>query len=170
MTDQNNWGGFGGQSNGSFDNQQTKTADDGCLDWDDEISNDNDFVVLEEGIYPFTIKALERGQYISHAGSKLPDCKKVIVHITIDGGTKGTVDTKENMFLHRSCEGILCAFFVSLGLRQKGQPLKMCWNDAVGKTGWVKTGIRVHDGKKYTQVKSWVAPDDVDKQNSGFSN
>ncbi len=110
------------------------------LGWDDEIEKDgSDFVLLPEGDYHFEIVDFERGR---HGGSeKLPACNKAIIHVKIESA-EGTTTLKHNLFLHTKTEGMLCAFFASIGQRQKGEKLKMNWSLVVGSTGRLKLGIR----------------------------
>lgn len=78
--------------------------------WDDEIENDNEFQILPDGDYNFTVTGFERGR---HQGSaKLPPCNKAIITLNVaDGkGNQGTI--KHNLFLHTKTEGMLCAFFI----------------------------------------------------------
>ena len=56
-----------------------------------------------------------------------------------------------NLFLHRKCEGLLCAFFTSIGQRKHGETLRPNWQAVVGATGRCKVGIHEwtgNDGQK----------------------
>lgn len=123
-----------------------------ALEWDDVIENDGqDFILLPEGDYTFEVSDFERGQ---HNGSeKLPVCKKAIMHIKIEDAS-GTVTLKHNLFLHSKTEGMLCAFFISIGQRKKGEKLKMNWASVVGSKGKLKLGIRTYTGKDGQERKS----------------
>ncbi|MGI6751105.1 MAG: hypothetical protein ACOX4U_00570 [Anaerovoracaceae bacterium] len=130
--------------------------DERALDWDDEIENDGpDFILLPEGDYDFEITTFERA---THTGSeKLPPCKKAIVHIKVTGA-EGSTTIKHNLFLHTKTEGMLCAFFLSIGQRKKGEKLKMNWNMVPGATGRLKLGIRNYTNDKgetrqYNEIK-----------------
>lgn len=113
------------------------------LGWDATIERDqSDFVLLPEGDYPFTVTGFERGR---HNGSKkLPACNKAILTIEINGGTLGITSIKHNLFLHSKCEGLLSAFFISIGLKKQGEALNMgaYWGQLIGKTGICKVGVR----------------------------
>ena len=51
------------------------------LGWDDEVSQESTFTLLEEGDYQFSLINMERGR---HTGSKnLPACNKAILDIAI---------------------------------------------------------------------------------------
>ncbi|WP_179946600.1 DUF669 domain-containing protein [Listeria sp. ILCC792] len=117
------------------------------LGWDAKIEKEGvDFVLLEAGEYMFTVNSFERARYTpARADSKLPACNKAILNITVHGGEQGDATISHNLFLHSSVEGLLSAFFISIGLKKKGEPLVMNWNDIFGKTG--KAKVIVHDYK-----------------------
>ncbi len=114
---------------------------DGELEWDDSIKNDSpEFVILPEGDYDFEVKLLERGR---HNGSdKLPPCHKAILSLRImaEDGQETTI--KHNLFLHKKCEGLLCAFFTAIGERKRGEEKPMNWNAVPGSRGRCKIKIR----------------------------
>lgn len=106
------------------------------FDWDDEIEKDaGEFVLLPAGEYDFKVISFERGR---HSGSeKLPPCNKAIVKIQIDSNI-GSAYIEHQLFLHTKTEGLLSAFFSSIGLKQKGEKLRMNWNLVPGSTGRCK--------------------------------
>lgn len=110
------------------------------LDWEDEIENDGpDFTLLPAGDYDFTVTGFDRER---HPGSaKLPPCNKAVVHIQIDA-PQGRAVINHNLFLHSKCEGLLCAFFSSIGLRKHGEKLRMNWSQVAGATGRCKVDVR----------------------------
>lgn len=109
--------------------------------WDDVIENDgNEFVILPEGDYDFEVTGFERAR---HAGSeKLPPCNKAVVSIKIVAADGKSTTIKHNLFLHSKTEGMLCAFFVAIGQRKKGEKLTMNWNAVTGSRGRCKIKIR----------------------------
>lgn len=125
--------------------------EDGELDWDADIENDGpEFTLLPEGDYDFTVIDFERGR---HNGSeKLPACNKAIVHLKIET-PEGMTIIRHNLFLHTKTEGMLCAFFAAIGMRKKGERLKMNWNAVPGSRGRAKVGIRTYNDKQYNEIK-----------------
>ena len=103
--------------------------------WEDEISDEGkEFVLLPEGDYDFTVTKIERAR---HAGSeKMPPCNmaKVTVTVTV-WGQQDKIYITENLFLCNKMEWKLSQFFLSIGLKKHGEPLKMNWAAAQGKTG-----------------------------------
>ena len=135
-----------------------------ALDWDDIITSEGEeFTLLPEGDYKYTITKLERGL---HGGSaKLPSCKKAIITVAIDGGELGNTAIKQNLFLYSTWEGRIAQFFVSIGLKKPGEPLKMEWNKVVGKSGICHVFIdKWQDDKGETResnkIKRFLPPDD----------
>lgn len=138
------------------------------LGWDDSIQKDNmEFITLPEGDYDFTVESFDRGR---HNGSeKLPPCNKAILKIRIDA-PEGEVYINHNLFLHSRVEGLLSAFFTSIGLKKKGEPLRMNWQAVPGCKGRLKLGIRHYqkDGEDRTinEVKQFY-PKETSKYTAG---
>ena len=112
--------------------------------------NDNEFQILPDGDYNFTVTGFERGR---HQGSaKLPPCNKAIITLNVaDGkGNQGTI--KHNLFLHTKTEGMLCAFFTAIGQRKHGEKMRMNWSAVVGATGRCKIGIHEYTSTKTGEV------------------
>lgn len=131
------------------------------FDWNDEISQDSEFLLLPEGDYKFIVESYERARHTPSPGGKLPACNKAIVTVLIKT-QDGDIRLKHNLFLHSSTEGMLSAFFGAIGLKKKGEPLKMNWNATAGKEGVCKVGQREYNGNKYNEVKRMIYKEDVD--------
>lgn len=130
------------------------------LQWDDTITNDGqDYITLPEGDYAFTVESFERGR---HNGSeKLPPCNKAVIKLRIDT-PEGPAFINHQLFLHTKTEGLLSAFFSSLGLKKKGEPLRMNWNAVPGSTGRAHITLdpdRNDPEKKYNHVKRFYPKD-----------
>ena len=102
------------------------------LGWDDTIEKESaGFIILPEGDYEFKVLEFQRAR---HEGSeKLPPCNK----------------------------GMISAFFIGIGLKKHGEPLKMDWPRVVGRKGRAKIGIRMHDGKQYNEIKRFYDPENT---------
>ena len=131
------------------------------IGWDGPIENDGpEFITLPEGDYDFVVVEFERAR---HPGSdKLPPCNKAVVHVKIEA-SEGTTIIKHNLFLHSITEGMLCAFFVGIGQRKKGQKVTMNWNAVVGARGRCKVGIRKFtndEGRtlEFNEIKKFYEP------------
>ncbi len=122
------------------------------LNWDDTIEKEvNNFVLLPEGDYNFVVESFDRAR---HPGSeKLPPCNKAVIKLRIDG-PEGTAYITHNLFLHTKTEGLLSAFFASIGQKKKGEPLRMDWNKVPGACGKAKVGIHSYDNKNGEEMKA----------------
>lgn len=133
------------------------------LGWDDEIVKDSEFTLIPAGDYRFTVTAFERGRY--QGGEKLPPCNMAILTLAIST-PDGVQSIRHNLFLHSKCEGMLSAFFTCIGLKKKGEPLRMNWNAVTGASGVCKVSIRNWKGKdgsdgQSNDIKKFYAPDEL---------
>lgn len=110
-----------------------------ALAWDSVIQAESSgFTLLPAGEYDFKVISMSRG---FHNGSeKLPKCPKAELEIEI-AGTEGTARINHNLFLHQKTEGLLSAFFISIGMKKHGEPLAMNWNAVPGSTGRCKIKV-----------------------------
>lgn len=133
--------------------------------WDDEINEDpKEFITLVPGEYQFTVTEVEKSRY--EGGEKLPPCPMAIVTCKIST-PQGDAFIKNRLYLHSKTEGLLSSFFASIGLKKKGEPLRMQWNKVIGATGRAKVGIRQYQGNDYNDIKSFLAPDGYNNPAAG---
>ena len=128
-----------------------------------ESATNRFFALLPEGEYEFSVTGFERGRY--PGGAKLPSCPKATVSLRFEG-VEGVAVIKHNFFLHSKCEGLLCAFFTCLGMRKRGEPLRMDWPGTIGRTGRAKITVRSYtgnDGREYqtNDVKQFLEPENA---------
>lgn len=142
------------------------TENNVAIGWDEErIEQPNeggDFIDLPPGNYRFTVSKFERGRY--EGGTKMCACPMAKLTLDIDAAELGTVKHVHKLYLNKKCEGLLCAFFVGVGLRKHGDPLVLAWNQLVGRSGVCTMGQRTHDGKTYNDIKGFVDPPDASQQ------
>lgn len=98
-------------------NENYNTNRNDALDWDSVIEAENEFVLLPEGEYEFTVKSFERGYF--NGSEKMSACPKAELTLQIDA-PQGTAIVKHNLFLSRKTEGLVCAFFISIGQKKHG--------------------------------------------------
>ncbi|MGN0114127.1 MAG: DUF669 domain-containing protein, partial [Acutalibacteraceae bacterium] len=132
------------------------------LNWDEEIFKESgEFILLPEGDYDFVVSDFERAR---HPGSaKLPPCNKAIITLKIES-PEGTVYINHNLFLHTKTEGLLSAFFIAIGQKKHGEPLRMNWSNIIGSKGRCKVGVREWTGndgevRKSNEIKKFYEPD-----------
>lgn len=120
--------------------------------WEDTIENEGgEFVLLPEGNYDFTVKSFERAR---HPGSeKMPACNMARVTFTI-WGQQDKLEITENFFLCNKMEWKLSQFFLSIGLKKHGEPLRMNWNEVSGKTGKCRVYVDTFKNKNGEERQS----------------
>ncbi len=137
-------------------NENYKNPQDGCMDWDDAIENDGqEFIILPEGDYNFTVTDFERGRF--PGGPKVPACNKAA--LTLQVKTKdGIAMIRTDLLLYRSLEWRISAFFRCIGQKKHGERLVMNWNKVVGSKG------RAHfKPRTYTKDGEERQANDVDR-------
>lgn len=138
--------------------------------WDDVIENDSTFELLEEGDYEFVVKSFERARHTPREGGKLPPCNKAVLTIEVSNtaGKRSTIT--HNLFLHSSCEGMLCSFFTAIGQRKKGEQLRMNWNSVPGSTGRCKVVQKknFNNDDKHNEIARFYEPGEKPAQAQGF--
>ena len=107
-----------------------------ALGWDSTIQNDGgDFRLLPEGVYPFTVKSLEKA--FNNGTRNISACPMAKLMLRVGGGAESS-DVTNNLYLDDSQEWKLCQFFLAIGDRKHGEALKMNWDAVVGKGGWLE--------------------------------
>lgn len=135
------------------------------LGWDDEVSQESTFTLLEEGDYRFRFVSMERGRH--NGSTKLPACNKAICKLAILNEQGQTLtELTHNLFLHSSVEGLLSAFFLALGVKKHGEPLNISqgFRAGVGQTGYCHIYVDKwtgDDGKEResNKIKYFIDPE-----------
>ena len=103
------------------------------MDWNDIIENDGqEFVILDEGDYNFTVTGFERGRF--PGGPKVPACNKAALTLQVQTD-EGVAVIRTDLLLYRSLEWRISAFFRCIGQKKHGERLVMDWNRVVGSQG-----------------------------------
>ena len=103
------------------------------LDWDDAIESDGqEFVILEEGDYNFTVTDFERGRF--PGGPKIPACNKASLTLQVKT-PDGVAICRTDLLLYKTMEWKLSAFFRCIGQKKHGERLVMDWNSVKGSRG-----------------------------------
>ena len=128
------------------------------LNWDDEIVKENEFVLLPEGEYNFVVEKYERARF--NGSAKMAPCNqaKLFIQVIDNGDPNKKVTVIHNLFLNSKCEPQISAFFLAIGAKKKGEPLKMNWNLVPGAKGRCKVGVRTYNGNQYNEIKRFLEP------------
>lgn len=103
------------------------------FDWNDTIELDGqEYVLLEDGDYDFTVTGFDRGRF--PGGAKIPPCNKAALTLQVKTD-RGTANVHLDLLLYRTMEWKLSAFFRCIGLKKQGERVNMDWNSLIGATG-----------------------------------
>lgn len=123
-----------------------------AMGWDDSIENEGqEFILLDEGDYEFTVEKMERGQF--NGSAKLSPSPKATLTLAV-ATDRGTAHVKTDLILNRALEWKLCQFFLSIGLKKHGEPLVMKWGEVTGRTGKARIRQRSWTGNDGAERKS----------------
>ena len=135
--------------------------------WDDEISKESNFVLFEEGSYPFKVTNFERSVYQPKPGyqNKVPaGCNMAILTLEFSNPATGDTNTlSERLFLYEGGEGRISQFFISIGQKKKGEPVRPNWQAVLGSTGQADLKVENYTDKdgnsgKSNKVKKFLEP------------
>lgn len=126
--------------------------------WDGEIDAvENEFELLEDGEYGFTVENVERQQF--NGSDKMCACPIAKVNVRLDNGRV----LSDRLFLNTKSAWKITQFFVCIGMRAvdapKEQKLKMDWAGAIGRRGRIKVGSHEYKGKTYNEIAEWLKPE-----------
>ena len=129
------------------------------LNWDDAIENDGqEFIILPEGDYVFTVVDVERGWY--NGSAKMSACNMAI--LTLEVRTpEGTARITNRLYLNRAVEWRISAFFRCIGQKQHGERLVMDWSRVPGAKGMAHFKPRTYTGqdgqeRQANDVARWI--------------
>lgn len=117
----------------------------GALDWDSEITKDDEYELLPEGTYSFKVESLERARF--NGSEKMSACNQANLTLILTGQDGKQHKVFDTLFLHSKAEWRLSQFFTSIGQKKKGEPLKMNWNLVPGSSGKLELKINRYTKK-----------------------
>lgn len=134
--------------------------------WDDTIQYDSTkFVTLAPGDYWYTVESFERQRHTpnpkNQSKNPLPACNKAVLKLKIETA-EGLAYATHNLFLHSRTEGLLSAFFGSIGQKKHDQPLQMNWSTVPGAVGVATFKNREYKGNLFNEVDRMIYSEDVD--------
>ena len=123
------------------------------LGWNDPISQEQEYEILPAGIYEFTVENMERGRY--GGSEKMAPCNKADLTLSVrdpQSDTSGKVF--DTLYLSSKAEWRLSQFFLSIGQKKKGEPLRPNWTEVPGSTGKVEIEINKYIDKSGNQKEN----------------
>lgn len=127
----------------------------GAIGWDDEIKQDDSFILLEPGEYKFKVVEFSRGRY--EGGAKIGPCNTADFELEINS-SQGVANVRTKLLMHSKVEFRISQFFTSIGQKKKGEPLRPRWNEVVGSTGMCRIAHREYNGNIYNDVAEFLPP------------
>ena len=119
--------------------------DPNIMGWDDVLENDGEeYVILPEGDYCFTVVNFERGQF--PGGQKIPPCPKATVTLNIDND-EGLAIARVDMILYKTVEFKIAAFYRSIGAKKRSESVAMNSPGLIGKRGRAHFRPRTYTGR-----------------------
>ena len=111
----------------------TMNYDPNVMGWDDVLKDDGqEYIILPEGEYDFTVTGVEHGQY--PIGPRIPSCPKVTVTLAVESEA-GTAFVRTDLLLYRTVEWKISAFVRNIGRKKPGEKAVMSWGGIAGCRG-----------------------------------
>ena len=158
-------------NNNAFGQFGPATTDNVALNFGADINvaenafETQEFTVLPEGDYKFTVKDFKLSDYSGSA--KLPPCKCYTINMIVDGGDAGIGYCKYNIYLVSSNAKRIRDFLVSVGKLSADTHnfnLSPALLDVSGLTGRAHFATREYSGKEYQDFKYALAMLDNNQQ------
>lgn len=133
---------------------------------------DNEFVLLPEGQYKFTVTNKDMGFHQPNPQNpgKMPAGTGFVkLHLTLDGGQLGTATVQDRFFMHPSVNWRIGAFFKSIGMiPEDSKQITLNWDAVIGKTGYctIKHTQGTKEGTTFMNVDRYLKPSQVQNQNA----
>lgn len=105
------------------------------LDFNSEIEMDSqEFILLPEGDYAFTVKEVEKAYYQGDSEKIGNGCPMIYLKLEVKS-PQGTATVQDRLYLNEDFEWKLSSFFRCIGLKKHGEKVKMSWEAVMGKEG-----------------------------------
>lgn len=123
------------------------------LSWEEEIVNEGtDFEPLPAGTYEFTVETVERGRF--PGTEKMCACNKAGLTLLIKDTKGNERRVFDDLLLNSKMEWKLSQFFLAIGQKKKGEPLRPNWNAVPGSSGKVEIYINEYKDKNGAPKKN----------------
>jgi len=107
--------------------------EENLMNWDDTLESDGqEFVLLPEGDYTFTVTGFERDRFAGK--NDIPPCNRARLTLRIDNDL-GPATVRYDLLLYRPLEWKIAAFFRAIGQKKRGEKVVMDWNRVQGARG-----------------------------------
>ncbi len=96
-------------------------------------------------------------------------CNKATLTLRVTDDTGNTVQVFDDLILHKRMEWKLSQFFLSVGLKKRGEPLVMDWNKVVGAKGKVHITVNKYTAKDGSTRENNKVARYIDYDKSGLT-
>lgn len=116
------------------------------IGWDDTIENEGqDYEPLPAGTYEFTVCSMERARF--QGSEKMAACNMANLDLLIVDSEGRERHAFDSLYLNTKAEWRLSQFFLCIGQKKKGEPLRPNWNEVPGSKGKVELIINEYTDK-----------------------
>lgn len=125
------------------------------LSWDDVIPENAqpyEFKLIPKGDYYFLVESLEKGRF--NGNEKNPPCSYAEIKLRIvDENDAYIGKVTHRVYLKESNLPSITGLFTTVGLKESGKALKMCWDELPGCRGRVRITTRKYKNKSGEEVE-----------------
>lgn len=116
-----------------------------ALSWEDTISQESNFTLLEPGEYDYEVIDFAREHY--QGGTKIPECPEADLTLRVIDNEGNSTQVFERLFLVSSMEWKISEFMISIGQKTPGEEFKPNWDDVLGATGRAEIEVNSYINK-----------------------
>ena len=147
--------------------EMTTNTDMGeAMDWDTAwATSSGGFTLLDPGVYPFEVAKIEKERFDGSA--RMAPCPQAKVTLKCQAGNREAT-VFDRLRLNTKTQWLIAQFFEGLGYERDPETgnVPIRWNEAEGKTGWVRVSVREYQSNGQTrqtnQVDEYVNPADFE--------
>ena len=123
------------------------------IGWDDEISSEGqEFEPLPPGEYDFTVLSMQRARF--QGSEKMSACNMASRELGVTDAEGNERRVFDSLYLNTKAEWRLSQFFLCIGQKKKGEPLRPNWNLVPGSTGRLELIINEYTDKSGNPKKN----------------
>ena len=116
------------------------------MGWDDSVENEGqDFEPLPAGTYEFEVASMERARF--GGSDKMAACNMANLTLVVTDNEGKERNVFDSLYLNTKAEWRLSQFFLCIGQKKKGEPLKPNWNEVPGSKGKVELIVNEYTDK-----------------------
>ncbi len=116
------------------------------LGWNDPIENEGaDFEPVPAGTYEFVVCSMDRARF--QGSEKMAACNMANLDLVVKDKEGNERHVFDSLYLNSKAEWRLSQFFLCIGQKKKGEPLRPNWNEVIGSSGKVELIVNEYKDK-----------------------